>query len=171
MARNLVHKRNFKLVILVAAAILLLVAISKQQKIKQSASPSPSPNISTQPKQLPTTLTEDERSILNPPSVDASRSAKDQHAQTVAKLAKEGNTLEIKDCKPNPLVLQVKQGSDFKINNNDSVDRKITFDEDHVYKIPANNKLTIKAEFKYGTGDYGYICEGTGLVGFLHIAP
>lgn len=170
MAKNLASKSKFKLVILIVVAILLLAAINNQRKTQKST-PSSSPNLSTQPKLLPSNLTEDERFILNPPPVDASRSAKDQHAQTVAKLAKVGDTLEIKDCQPTPLVLQVKQGSQLKINNQDNIKHKITLDEEHSYELPANNTLTIKIEFKYGTGDYGYICQGVGLVGFLHVSP
>ncbi len=162
---------NSKVLILIGIAIILGVAILNQQKTKSSPRSTASPTPSIKPRLLPPNLTDDEKFILFPPSVDASRSAKQKHANTVAKLAKVGDNLEIKDCQPSPLVLQVKQGSDFKIKNNDNVKHKIIFDEEHIYELPANNSQTYKAQFKYGTGDYGYVCEGVGLVGFLHVAP
>lgn len=172
--RNKLETRNskletrnskFKIIALVGIAVLLLVGINNQQKAKTSPAPSP------QAKLMPSNLSEDEKFILNPPSPDASASAKQKHAQTVAKLALVRNQVEIKDCQPTPLVLQVKQGSEFTVKNSDNTSHTLTFDEDHNFKIPANGLTTIKAEFKYGTGDYGYVCEGVGLVGFLHIIP
>lgn len=153
---------NAKFSILVGVAILLIFAIY-QQKVNNSpfTTTSSLPSVSN--------ITEDERFILNPPPATASAEKKKKHAEIVTKLAKEGNLVEIKDCKPTPLVLQVKQGSEFKIKNNDNVNHNIIIDSEHAYELPTNNQLTIKAEFKYGPADYGYICEGAGLVGFFHI--
>lgn len=160
-------EKNLKLITFLAITVILALAIYSQHKIKPSTDPAPSP--SPQPKLLSDTLTPDEKFILNPPPADASRSAKKKHAEVVAKLAKETPMLEIKNCQPNPLVLQIKQGSEFKIKNYDTVERRIFVDGSHVYKIPAKGEQNIKAEFKYGTGDYGYVCEGVGLVAFLHV--
>lgn len=165
-------KKNSKAIILLSIAILLAVAIFNQQKAKTSQNNSgSSPVPSAQPGLLPTTLSDDEKFILFPPSADASKSAKEKHAQIVAKLAKQSDTLEIKDCQPTPLVLLVKQGSKFTIKNKDSAAHNFVIDEEHQYKVSANGSLEIVAQFKYGTGDYGYVCEGTGLTGFLHVAP
>ena len=169
MSKLKVKSSKFKVIILILVALILGYAIYNQQKAKTS--PAPSTRESSQSQIIPSTLTEDEKFILNPPSEDASQSAKDKHRDTVAKLAKEGSKLEIKDCKPDILVLQAKQGSPITIQNKDSVPHKIIFDSEHYYGVEANGKTTIKAEFKYGTGDYGYVCEGVGLTGFLHIAP
>jgi plastocyanin len=68
-------------------------------------------------------------------------------------------------------VLQVKQGSELEFKNMDNINHKITFDSENIYEIEANSSKNIKIEFKYGTGDYGYVCEGVGLTGFLHIVP
>lgn len=161
------NSSNILIVILIGSALLLGYAIYNQYQQKLSTN-STKPS---QPKLLPTNLTDDERFILSPPSADASRSAKDKHAQTMAKLAKVGDSIEINDCQPTPLVIQVKEGSNLKIVNKDQTAHKITFDDEHIYKIGAKDDLTIKAEFKYKAGDYGYICEGLGLVGFVHIVP
>lgn len=164
-----VKNTGFIILISVGFLVLLGMATFKQQVPKYSSN---HPNSSLAPALIPSkSLVDDERFILNPPAVDASRSAKQQHARIVAKLAKIGDTLEIKDCLPTPLVLQLKQDTEFKIKNSSNNDIRIIFDEDHAYRVSANGSTTVKAHFKYYTGDYGYVCEKTGLVGFLHIIP
>lgn len=158
--------KKYKLLIILALVLLLVIAIQNQQKSKLSTSPTSSPS---DKQLLPSDLTYEERFILTPPEKDASEEAKKAHAQVVSNLAKETKFLEIKKCKPNPLVLKIKEGSQFEIKNMDNVKHRIIFDSLHYYDIPANGNKTITAQFKYGTGDYGYVCEGTGLVGFLHV--
>lgn len=158
-----VKKKNLKFIILLGIAAIFFIVIQTQQKSQkityQTPSPSPSPLI----------LTADERFILNPPSAEASKSALAKHAKMVATLAKPADTLEVTACRPNPLVLNVKLGSQIKIQNNDETEHKIIVDGSHYYKIPPKSSQIIKVEFKYGTGDYGYVCEGVGIVGFMHV--
>lgn len=160
--------RNSKIVVLVIIAIILGYAVYNQQ---QNKLPSSSTSLTTPPIPLTSNLTEEEKFILNPPSATASSDLKKKHADTIAKLAKEGSSLEIKDCKPNILVLQVKQGSDLVAKNLDSVKHRLIFDSEHIFELPASGSKTINVDFKYGTGDYGFVCEGIGLTGFLHIIP
>lgn len=166
-------KQQKVLAVLIIAALILGFLVAKQKGLiqvgTQPSIPSSKALNSTAP--VPGNLSSDEQALLHPPSADASDSAKQNHAQLVAKLAKPGTSLAIKDCKPTPLVLQLKQGDQFEVSNNDNAEHKLTFDEAHAVTIPANGKTTIKADFKYGSGDYGYVCEGLGLVGFLHITP
>lgn len=174
--KSKIKDQRSKVIILMGIAIVTASAIYNQQQTKLSSYPaiSPAPSPTLVPRPLPDNLTADEKFILYPPSADASKSALKKHAQTVKKLAKKADTLEISNCQPKPLVLIVKQGSELTIKNNDNTKRWLIFDEDHLYLLPTNDSLTIKAEFKYGTGDYGYICkeEGSiGLIGFLHVVP
>jgi hypothetical protein len=161
-------KQPIILIVLSLAAVVLAVNLYKQ---KAEVPPTENQNQPSGMQLLPESLTEDERILLSPPPAEASQGAKDLHKATVAKLAKSAPYLEIKDCKPNPLVLEIKQGADLEIRNNDSVKRKLIFDEENSTEIEPNNKTTIKVEFKYGSGDYGFVCEGVGLTGFLHITP
>lgn len=158
--------KNISWIGLVAIALVLIVVIYNQQQRQQVTIPSPSPI----PETIPETLTDEEKFILNPRAAESSRSALKKHAQMVAELAKQSQELELqKDCRPNPLVIQVKQGSEIKISNNDSVPRRIIIDSKHFYDIPKGGSKEILAQFKYGTGDYGYVCQGVGIVGFLHV--
>lgn len=161
---------NVQFTILLGIAIVLGVAIYNQQQVK-APSPTISPSPSPQLRPLPENLTAEERFILNPPPAEASRSVLQKHAQTVKKLAKEGDAVAIKDCHADPLVVRVKQGSEIQIKNMDNVSRTIIFDEDHIFKLPPESSKTIKAKFKYGTGDYGYVCHNIAMVGFLHVVP
>ncbi len=157
-------KGNYKFIIILAVIVIVVIAIQNQQKSKLSA-----PSYSSSPKVSTSNLDHEENFILNPPDADAPKIAKQAHAQVVSNLAKQASFLEIKDCKPNPLVLKVKEDMDIEIRNMDNVKRRIIVDSLHYYDLPANGTITITAKFKYGTGDYGYTCDETGIVGFLHI--
>lgn len=154
-------KKAIKFWIVLGLLVVLLALAQTKKQTRQTINPIPS--------STPLVLTEDEKFILNPPSKEASKSALVKHAQIVAKLAKDMGTLEINNCKPNPLVLNIKYGSELKIQNNDNVKHMLIIDSKHYYELPTNNSLTIKVDFKYGAGDYGYVCEGAGIVGFIHV--
>lgn len=162
MKRNIKNVKNLSLFMLVGIALLLAFAIANQQK---SQPPSPSP--------APETLT-DEEFILNPPDESSPELLK-KHAQMVKQLATEGATVELtQSCKPNPLVLKIKYGSKIEIKNLDKYDRRVIIDSKNFFDIPKGGSKKIKAQFKYGTGDYGYVCEEEGkakIVGFLHVIP
>lgn len=161
-------KDKNKVLLLIIALILILAALKTVQQEKTSSqSVYPAPDSSAYPASSP--LTKSEKWILAPPPATASSSLKQKHAETVAKLAQTGSVLAIKGCQPQPLVLAVKQGSQLQIRNEDSVPRKIMIDEEHTYELSPQGSTTISANFKYGTGDYGYVCKGEGLVGFLHV--
>ncbi len=156
-----VFRSRTKFWMFVGIAIILLIIIQNQQKPQKIVPATLHTN--------PQVLTEDEKFILNPPPADASKSAKIKHATLVSKLAKDSPTLAVNNCQPDPLVLKTKQGFDFQIKNQDDKEVTIEIDSQHFYKIPPKNSLTIQAKFKYGTGDYGYVCNGMKLAGFLHI--
>jgi plastocyanin len=119
----------------------------------------------------PGNMSTDEQDLLHPPSESSSTDLKQKHMALVIKLAKPGSSIELSDCKPTPLVLQIKQGTNLEVKNNDTVKHTLVFDNQHSLNIEPNSKATINVNFQYGTGDYGYVCQGLGLVGFLHIIP
>ncbi len=159
---------KFKIYVLLGAVIAIAVAIYSQQSMRITTSPiiTQSP---PQLKALSKDLTYEERFILHPPQVEASATAKQKHAKMVAKLASASASLEITNCEPKPVVLKVKKGNKFTVKNNDKHPHKIMLDEKTSFEIPANGSLIVTADFNYGTGDYGYVCEGAGLVGFIHV--
>lgn len=152
--------RRRNLLILIMAAVILILIIQAQQTNQIIPYYTPSPKQE---------LTEEEKYILNPPAANASISAKEKHKAIVAKLAKDTEKIDFRDCKPNPLVVKAKWDSEIKIVNNDSVERKIIIDSKNIFNVPPKDVKIVKTQFKYGTGDYGYVCEGVGIVGFLHV--
>lgn len=163
--RNFKLKRRKVLLILIAVAVIaasiVFLLVLPYRQINQNPSysaPSPVPE-----------LTEEEKYILNPPLANASSSAKEKHREIVARLSKQTESIEIKDCRPNPVVVKIKIGSEIKIKNHDNVERKIIIDSKNIFKIAPGEEKMIKTQFKYGSGDYGYVCEGSGIVGFMHV--
>lgn len=151
--------------------IIIIIIVLALFYVSSSYKPTPtSPQItSSSPAPTNEDFMAEKKLILGPPFATASAAAKQKHAATVKKLAKTGSVLGIKNCQPDPLVLQVKEGSMIEVKNNDNVTHKIMIDEDHSIQLEPNKTTTIPAKFKYGTGDYGYICKDAGLVGFIHV--
>ena len=154
------NRRKKAFLALVGVVIVFLLVLPSRQTSQKPSYTSPSP--------IPQ-LTEDEKFMLNPPAANASSSAKEKHKIIVASLAKESETIDIKNCKPNPLVVKTKLGSEIKIINKDNEKRRIIIDSKNIFKIAPGEEKMVNTKFKYGTGDYGYVCEGSGIVGFLHV--
>ncbi len=89
------------------------------------------------------------------------------------KLAKESAVLDINGCtKPDPLVLKLQEGSEFKVKSSDGLEHTIVINQDYKFKIPAGQTATFKADFPYGQGVYGYLCDSQpGVVGFFSVTP
>ena len=156
-----IRKRKFLVVLGALLVFFAFLLYPRPYTLNPSySSPSPSP--------IPQ-LTEDEKFMLNPPAANASSSAKEKHKIIVASLARESERIDLKNCKPNPLVVKTTLGSQIKIINKDSEKRKIIIDSKNIFNIAPGEEKVIKTKFKYGTGDYGYVCEGVGIVGFLHV--
>lgn len=162
-------KNQFPLIIiLIVVAVVLGLAIYKQHKPQPSVLP---PTESTVPKLMSPDLTQDEKAVLNPPSPDAPAAEKDIHDALAAKLSKESDSLDITNCRSDPLVVRIKINENLKVKNNDNIDRKLIIDDTHIYEIAKNSTTSIKVDFGHGVGLYGYICEGIGLTGFILVTP
>lgn len=164
-------KTNLLITILVVTALTLGIFIInpsgfKLPSFEKKKSPNPTPSTS---RLLPTNLTEEEKKLLTVPPPDASKAEIEAHIALGAKLAEEGNVLEITDCKPKPLVFKVKEKTNFKVSNKDKIDHTLIIDDDHKYPIPAKETSQIRADFGKPPGLYGYVCEGVGLTGFIFV--
>jgi len=169
---------NYKKIQLPLIIILLAVALVLGQAIYKQQSPQPSKeslpretNSSNLPKLLPPDLTADEKAVLNPPSPDAPAAEREKHSALAAKLSKESDSLDITNCRSNPLVLRIKINKNLIVKNSGNIDRKLIFDDTHKHQIAKNSTTNIKVDFGHGVGLYGYICEGVGLTGFILVTP
>ncbi len=149
-------------------ALVLGQAIYKKYKPQASTKPHLEP---VAPKLMPSDLTDDEKALLSPPGPDAPSAERDKHDALAAKLSKESDTLDITNCRSNPLVLRARINQNLQVKNKDSIDRKLIFDDTHKYTISKNTTTSIKVDFGKRAGLYGYICEGVGLTGFILVTP
>jgi len=94
-------------IILIAIALVLGYAIYSQ-RIANQPKLTPERSLSPLPKLLPSDLTEQEKTLLNPPSSDVPQEERDKHDALAAKLSKESDSLDIADCHSNPLVVRAK---------------------------------------------------------------
>lgn len=109
----------------------------------------------------PRVLTADEQAVLKFPESSATEDEKNRWGQTVNKLAKAADVLEINNCVPTPLVVLYTIGSQQKVKNTGSSDLTILgLGTD--YKVTAGSTVLINISSKQGAGNYGYSCSHTG---------
>lgn len=163
MAKRFVY---FGIVVLAAIAIFLGYQIYQQYQLKQSSGTKLEPgqtsvNQSVAPK---------ETDVLNFPGPNASEEETRKFAETVQANAKETGELDISRCEPNPKVLKVKLGSEFKIKNSDPSEHKIYIANREEFSATPDSTVTVKASFGKGPGTYGYGCDGDStLVGAFFV--
>jgi hypothetical protein len=93
--------------------------------------------------------------------MDSPEDEKMKHYQFAISIAKEAEYLNITDCKSNPLVWKVKNGTMVKLKNGGSTEATITMDDKHIYSVAAKSTKSIKADFGMGEGLYGYGCNNS----------
>lgn len=133
---------------------------SVPQDVRNQSSPGAAQNIDVEAlmKQFPTSnSSEEERRKFN---------------DYLLSLGQEVDTITISsnatsNCNPTPQVLRIIKGAEIKIVNQDTVDHKLSmFQKDILAK--AGQTTTVKTD--WGTGAFGYVCDGTGpRVGILLI--
>ena len=162
------------LIVLLVVAVVGYSVYSQSTSSKVPTTPSPAkvqdkqvspPNETSQ-----STLTADqEREFLRPLPADAPNEDKNRFSAQIASLAQDGTQLSLgAQCRPSPLVLRTKLGSELVVTNRDDTshtlliaDREFTVDK--VIIIPINTDL-----FR-GDMLYRYSCDKRGFVGYLII--
>ena len=98
--------------------------------------------------------------VLDFPNVNTTEEDRSAHYDLAVSQSVAADELNITNCEPSPLVLEVVDGSEFGIKNDGNQDITIRFDIDVFFTIPAGDTLTAEANFGFGEGLYGYGCEG-----------
>jgi hypothetical protein len=106
-----------------------------------------------------TDLTPDEKQVLNISSAYSTPQQRADNYKLAQKLAVKTDTLNIKDCHSNPVVLWVMAKQEFTVVNPDNVAHTIIFNPQFTYTIPANGKSVITPQFEVSPGLYGYGCD------------
>ena len=108
------------------------------------------------------------RKILKVPASDALISEKQKHLSLVESAAIATDTINFKNCFPDPLAAKMREGKLFKAVNPDSHEHKILIDNTYPYKLAAKQTTTINASFGKD-GAVSYTCDDSGVVGVLLI--
>ncbi len=146
------------IVLVLAVTALGLAFLIFRQYAPKSSSTKADQNAVGTPSAAPST---DEQKVLNPP-VKGSEADQKQFADLITKLAKDSTTLNISGCRPQPLVMRIKKGATFKLNNTDSQAHVLTVDKDHTYTVSPSASVDVVADFGRGPGIYGFGCDKSG---------
>ena len=108
------------------------------------------------------------RKILKVPALDAFISEKQKHLELVESIAIATDTINFKNCLPDPLAAKMREGKLFKAVNPDSHEHKILIDNTYPYKLAAKQTTTITASFGRD-GAVPYKCDDSPTVGIILI--
>jgi len=175
-----------KILVYVGIAVLAIIAVVMGYQIyEQTTVIKPPPIQQTQDTSVPQTVgnqqtpqpntqfsSQSEYSeILNFDDGSATKEEKRIWYNSIGRLTKGTDTLDISMCKPNPVVVKLNQNTQLKVTNNDNRDRMI-LRGDLRYTIPAKQTSTISIK-DWGVGILRYRCntdDGSGaIVGILKI--
>lgn len=102
--------------------------------------------------------------------LEASSINKEETFNTIWSLAEDTNTLEIENCKPEPLVLKIVRGRIITVKNLDNLARTLNI-ANKEYQILAGTTEEITADFEEKftiPTAYGYWCDaGEKLAGYI----
>jgi plastocyanin len=160
---------NSILIVLVVVALILIYFL--YQKLHTGSTQSPDTASTALPPDVDTTsipLSPDEQAVLQSPSSDAPMEARAAHFMLIQKIAVESGAITIgAGCRVSPVVLKTKMGSELTFKNKDNVPHTLTFSGASPYSVPAGQSITVPATFGTVAGIYGYVCDETGLAGFV----
>jgi hypothetical protein len=112
-------------------------------------------------------LTKNEKFILTIKKSDVD--SKKKNYRLIRDTSKVTDTINLTACKIYPVVTRVTLGSVLNVINYDSSPHVLETDKAHKVRIPANSRVTIKADFGHGAGLYSWVCDGSNnpLIGMI----
>lgn len=138
---------------------------------QQYITPQVSTNNSTATAPATNQLSAQEIAVLNFPGPNATDAEIRQHGELVDKLSIRASALDITNCKPNPLVFEIEEGTTFKVRNTGSVAVELVRG-DKIVTVPANTEKGVKITdlAKEQFGNIGYACmDQQGPTGVIQI--
>ena len=119
-------------------------------------------------------IVSDARSLLQAPDV-SDPSAVLQYETQVADASIETDTVIVDaNCAMTPLILKMREGSILKIDNRDTADHTISFEDQNFFNVSADQvrEINITDTFGKGSGMYRYKCSDISFdqnVGILYV--
>ena len=113
----------------------------------------------------------DREKILTFPGEDATDEERQQHGELVSAAAVNTNLLDITDCTPNPLVIEVGYGESIEVKNSGETGGTLFFAGNSVTIPAGTSRGLVVTEFvgiKGGDGVAGYGCNGEGGIFYIN---
>ena len=123
------------------------------------------------PESLQPSTYADEQKLMQDIGPNATPEKQQEYFLLAQRLAKEGDSITIKDCKGSPTVLKAIPGKIVSIINQDEKNHQITLESGkYKYAVAANNTAEIKFDLFRGKGFYSYGCDRvSGPAGILFV--
>lgn len=123
------------------------------------------------PQSLQPATETDEQKIMRGIGPNATEEERQEYARLAKSLAREAESITIKDCKGSPVVLKAAAGKAVKVVNQDSNNHQLTLDSgNYKYQLAANSTTEVQFDFFRGNGFYSYGCDRTtGPAGVLFV--
>ncbi len=133
MSKNLVY---------IGIGILAIIAIFMGYKIYQQQVSLNQPTSKDQSVSVSQPITEEEKLVKADP-LNATLEERTAYRKKLDQFAKDATTVEITNCKPNPLVARVKENTAPNITNNDNAEHVLRLGTTEL-KVPAKGTISVK---------------------------
>ncbi|OGI62784.1 hypothetical protein A2818_00875 [Candidatus Nomurabacteria bacterium RIFCSPHIGHO2_01_FULL_40_12] len=146
-------------VIILALAVIVFVFISLGS-LKPPA-----------PESLQSSNYADEQKLMQDIGPNATPEKQQEYFLLAKRLAKEGDSITIKDCKGSPTVLKATPGKMVTVTNQDGEDHQVILESGkYKYAVAANSTAEVKFDLFRGKGFYSYGCDRVaGPAGILFV--
>lgn len=148
--------------------VLLVIAFVVGYKIYQTSSTSTPEDFTSPNAQVQNNSDAPVDDVLVTPLRTDSDDRKKQYEELVRSKAEDADIIQIKDCKPEPLVTKVADKAPVTIRNNSTKDHIFTSYDGKESTLPAGKETKLDLTFGFGPGVYAYGCDkSAGPVGIL----
>lgn len=112
-----------------------------------------------------------EEDILNVPADDAPPEVSQAYLVLLAQNARKADVLDITDCEPNPLVLDMDESSNITVKNEGATNRLIRLGNSGPRIVRANSSIDVFVDFsefeEQGPGILTYACDNINPAGIV----
>lgn len=162
-------KRKYRIGIIVNIALIVIVSLgvgySVGNYLRQQERNTPNEFVEKASSMVPTS-----QGLPKAPAPDASEEEKAAFSRTINEKAQETTRIEINErCSLSPSIARIAEGSPLTFVNKDAVEHRIRTAMEELIISPESEEI-LTAQFEYGLGIYGIVCDAAEK-GFLEIVP
>lgn len=150
-------RRHWLTVGIATTVLLILAVLGGWYYLNFARSPLPPPGPTAEEQKAELRLAQ-QRLLVSPEQLNLTPEA---YAAEVTKLAVESDTITMSaDCNMDPLIIKMKEDSVLKIDNRDSVEHVLAFEDQNFFAVSSGRTrdINITEVFQKGEGIYRYRC-------------